>query len=93
MRRKHAGCHGHGWCMAAILAALVLGACRGTEWADADTTGCDRQVVAQLNQPDGRHDAEVARTTAVGMCAAKGYSGSTGAFRCDGHVMQVQCRR
>lgn len=79
--------------LVAGLVLLVLGACRETEWVDVDTTGCDRLVVAQLDQPGSRHDAEVARATAAGMCAAQGRAASTGVFRCVGHVMQVQCRR
>jgi hypothetical protein len=79
-------------CAAATLAAACLGACQRTQWVDVDPAGCDREVVAQLNQPDTRHDEAAAAAMGAGLCAQRGKSAFAGAFRCHGHVMQVQCR-
>ncbi len=79
-------------CAAVALAAGCLGACQRTQWVDVDPAGCDREVVAQLNQPDNRHDEDAATAMGAGLCAQHGKSAFAGAFRCSGHVMQVQCR-
>lgn len=79
-------------CAATLLVASCLGACQRTQWVDVDPAGCDREVVAQLNQPDNRHDEDAAAAMGAGLCAQRGKSAFAGAFRCHGHVMQVQCR-
>jgi hypothetical protein len=79
-------------CTAVALATACLGACQRTQWVEVDPSGCDREVVAQLNQPDTRHDEAAAAAMGAGLCAQHGKSAFAGAFRCSGHVMQVQCR-
>ena len=70
-----------------LAVASALCGCSRTAWVDADPTGCDAQLVAQIN---ARHDAP---RQGAAICAAHGDPGFAGRFRCRDNVMQAQCRR
>src|SRR3546814_109969 len=70
----------------ALIATAGLAGCGDTTWIDADSAGCDAQLVAQTN---ARQDAA---TQGAALCAAKGHPGFAGKFRCKGDRLQAQCR-